>query len=151
MIAKTLTERVLLFLPIAAAIVAVAYDVGFFDAIDIAYFSAFSLSEHFVFAMEAYKTVFAMLGVTYFALMTAMVMPQAFERIVNVRLSQRAALICVIISSAPLVLVVIYLPAFAAIASTVAVIVFFWSHPTQHLWTWRGVILDLSRHLRSSF
>lgn len=58
--AKISAKDFLVTLPLFGGALALAYDVGFFWQLDIAYFTAFSLSEHIVFALQALP--FAMAG-----------------------------------------------------------------------------------------
>jgi hypothetical protein len=53
-------------LPVLASAMAVTYDVGYFGALDISYFSFFSLSEHIVFAIQALPfAIIAAMAVLY--------------------------------------------------------------------------------------
>jgi hypothetical protein len=46
-------RELLVILPLAGSAIAITYDVGYFSALDINYFTMFSVSEHIVFAFEA--------------------------------------------------------------------------------------------------
>jgi hypothetical protein len=49
------------YIPLLGAAVALTYDVGFFYAIGISFFTLFSLSEHIVFAIQAFPVALAVL------------------------------------------------------------------------------------------
>jgi len=48
-----LNEKYIAYIPVLAAILALGFDVGFFYAINISFFTLFSLSEHILFALQA--------------------------------------------------------------------------------------------------
>ena len=50
---KISLEKLLVAIPILTGVVAICFDVGYFYSLDINLFTAFSLSEHLVFAIEA--------------------------------------------------------------------------------------------------
>jgi hypothetical protein len=58
---KKYLSRYIPYYPLIAATVAVSFDVGCFYAIDISFFTLFSLSEHIVFALEALPIAFVIL------------------------------------------------------------------------------------------
>jgi hypothetical protein len=47
------TKEIILYVPIVGGTIAAVYDVGYFSALGISFFSLFSLSEHLVFAIQA--------------------------------------------------------------------------------------------------
>src|SRR5260221_508806 len=53
-----------LFIPAAATLLAVSYDVGYFFEIDLQFFTFFSLGEHIVFALMALPQVLVLLFAT---------------------------------------------------------------------------------------
>ncbi len=57
-------DKIITFIPILAIALAATFDVGYFWAIDINFFTLFSLSEHLVFAMQAIPIV---LGIMTFS------------------------------------------------------------------------------------
>jgi hypothetical protein len=62
-------KAVVLALPLTGAIVAVAFDVGYFSGVDINYFTVFSLSEHIGFALEALPIAFSATALSLVLLM----------------------------------------------------------------------------------
>jgi hypothetical protein len=52
-----------IFIPTVGSALALFYNVGFFNALDITFFSFFSISEHVLFAMEALPLTFVLAGV----------------------------------------------------------------------------------------
>lgn len=74
--AKMNLEKIVFIIPLASGVIAVCFDVGYFYSIDINFFTAFSLSEHLVFAMEALPYVLTtVLGLTIAALVAQILNP----------------------------------------------------------------------------
>ena len=50
---ELLNEKHIAYLPVISAAIAVSFDVGFFSALEISFFTLFSLSEHILFVLQA--------------------------------------------------------------------------------------------------
>jgi hypothetical protein len=70
-----------LFIPAAATLLAVSYDVGYFLEIDLQFFTFFSLGEHIVFALMALPLVLVLLFVTLLGIALAQALTGWADRI----------------------------------------------------------------------
>jgi hypothetical protein len=70
-----------LFIPAAATLLAVSYDVGYFVEIDLQFFTFFSLGEHIVFALMVLPLVLALLFVTLLIIALAQAVVGWLDRI----------------------------------------------------------------------
>ncbi len=58
-------DRYLAYIPLAGAAVALTYDVRYFSRLDISFFTLFSLSEHILFAIQAFPIALAVILISF--------------------------------------------------------------------------------------
>jgi hypothetical protein len=69
-IEQVFPKEALVLIPLIGSTLAITYDVGYFYGIDISFFTFFSVTEHFIFAMEALPLAFSFAVVIMFLIGT---------------------------------------------------------------------------------